>query len=287
MSKPTVTGFHDPATGTMTYLVSDERHRRAAVVDPVWDYEPKSGHLDTRSVDRLSLHIERRELTLDWILETHVHADHLSAAQLLKHRFGAPVAIGEHVRAVQRNFAALFHVEGEVPADGSQFDRLLADGETIEIGTLSARVLHTLGHTPACISYLVEDVAIVGDTLFMPDAGTARCDFPGGDARQLYRSIQRILALPEQTRIFVGHDYGGNGREPAWEASVAQHRRLNIHVGAGREEDEYVRMREARDRTLEAPTLILPALQVNIRGGRLPGAESNGTIYLKIPLDRL
>jgi glyoxylase-like metal-dependent hydrolase (beta-lactamase superfamily II) len=287
MNKPAVAGFHDPATGSVTYVVSDPSVRRAAVVDPLWEYEPKSARLDTRSVDRISTFIEREGLTLDWILETHVHADHLTAAQLLKHRFGAPIAIGEHVRKVQRNFAALYHVESDVPADGSQFDRLLAEGETLEIGTLTARVLHTPGHTPACISYLVGDAALVGDTLFMPDSGTARCDFPGGDAYQLYRSIRRLLALPEQTRLFVGHDYGGDGREPAWEASVAEQRRLNIHVGAGRDEDGFVRMRQERDRTLEAPTLILPALQVNIRAGRLPAAEANGTVYLKIPLNRL
>ena len=215
MSRPWVTGFHDQATGTITYVVADPTQRRAAVIDPVWDFEPKSARLSTRSADRISSFLEREQLALDWILETHVHADHLSAAQILRQRFGAPVAIGRKVSAVQRRFADLFGLEGEVRADGSQFDRLFDDGDRFPIGGLEARVMHTPGHTPACIAYLVADAAFVGDTLFMPDSGTARCDFPGGDARMLYRSIQRLLTLPEGTRILVGHDYGGNGREPA------------------------------------------------------------------------
>jgi glyoxylase-like metal-dependent hydrolase (beta-lactamase superfamily II) len=287
MIKPWVTGFHDRVTGTVTYVVADKVSRRAAVIDPVWDFEPKSGRLSTASVDRLSAFIEQERLTPDWIFETHVHADHLTAAQLLKSRFGAPIGIGRKVTQVQRTFAALYGIEGEVPADGSQFDRLFEEGDRFEIGELRGRVLHTPGHTPACVSYLVGDVALVGDTLFMPDAGTARCDFPGGDARTLFRSIRAILSLPAETRICVGHDYGGNGREIAWEASVADQRARNIHVGDGREEDGYVRLREERDRTLEAPTLILPALQVNIRAGALPAPEPNGTVYLKIPLNRL
>lgn len=287
MSTPWITGFHDQATGTVTYVVADRVGGRAAVIDPVWDFEPKSGRLSTLSADRISGFIEREGLTLDWVLETHVHADHLTAAQILKHRFGAPIGIGREVAAVQRTFAALYGIEREVRADGSQFDRLFEDGETLSIGALETRVLHTPGHTPACISYVVGDAAFVGDTLFMPDSGTARCDFPGGDARTLYRSIRRILGLPGHTRILVGHDYGGTGRDIAWEASVAEQRARNIHVGDERPEDDFVRLRQERDRTLDAPTLILPALQVNIRAGALPAAEANGTVYLKLPLNRL
>lgn len=287
MSKPWVTGFHDTSTGTVTYVVADRIQRRAAVIDPVWDFEPTSGRFSTASVDLVCAFLERERLTLDWILETHVHADHLSAAQILKDRFRAPVGIGQRVFVVQRAFAALYGIEAEIPADGSQFDRLFDDGETFSIGGLEARVLHTPGHTPACITFIVGDAAFVGDTLFMPDSGTARCDFPGGDARALYRSILRILSLPAETRIFVGHDYGGNGRDVAWEASVAEQQSGNIHVGAGQDEDTFVRIREERDRTLEAPTLILPALQVNIRAGALPEPAANGIVYLKIPLNRL
>jgi glyoxylase-like metal-dependent hydrolase (beta-lactamase superfamily II) len=287
MSTPWVTGFHDRATGTVTYVVADRATRSAAAIDPVWDFEPKSARLSTTSVDRLSHFLEQERLALEWILETHVHADHLTAAQLLKKRFGAPIGIGRQVSTVQRTFAHLYGIEGEMRADGSQFDRLFEEGDRFSIGELEAQVLHTPGHTPACITYLIADAAFVGDTLFMPDSGTARCDFPGGNARTLFRSIRRLLSLPPDTRVFVGHDYGGNGREVAWEASVAEHAARNIHVGAGREEEAYVKVREERDRTLEAPTLILPALQVNIRAGALPPADRNGTVYLKIPLDRL
>ena len=287
MSTPWVTGFHDPATGTVTYVVADRDSARAAVIDPVWDFEPKSGRLSTGSVDRIAAFIEAERLSLQWILETHVHADHLTGAQLLKQRFGAPIAIGRQVTAVQRSFAQLYNLEGEVAADGSQFDRLLEDGERFQIGSLEAEVLHTPGHTPACISYHIGDGLFVGDTLFMPDCGTARCDFPGGDARQLYRSIQRMMGLPGQTRVFVGHDYGSDGRAVAFEASLARHMAENVHVGAGRSEEDFARLREARDRTLDAPILILPAMQVNIRAGRLPTPEGNGTVYLKLPLNRL
>ncbi len=287
MSKPWVTGFHDPATGSVTYVVADPIRRRAAVIDPVWDFQPTSGRLATVSVDVVSAFLERERLALDWVLETHVHADHLTAAQALKQRFGAPICIGRHVCAVQRTFAAFYDIEAEIPADGSQFDRLFEDGETFAIGGLEAKVLHTPGHTPACITYVVGNAAFVGDTLFMPDSGTARCDFPGGDARMLHRSIRRILSLPAETRIFVGHDYGGDGRDFAWEASLAEQRSSNIHVGAGRDEEDFVRLRETRDRTLDPPTLILSALQVNIRAGALPAPETNGTVYLKLPLNRL
>jgi glyoxylase-like metal-dependent hydrolase (beta-lactamase superfamily II) len=287
MSNPWVTGFHDPATGSITYVVADPTTRRAAVIDPVWDLEPKSGRLSTHSLDRLCAFVQSEKLAIDWVLETHVHADHLTAAQLVKQRLGGRIAIGRHVCTVQRYFAELYAIEDEVAADGSQFDRLIEDGESFAIGELRAMVLHTPGHTPACISYVVGDAAFVGDTLFMPDAGTARCDFPGGNARTLFGSVGRLLSLRPDTRIFVGHDYGANGREVRWEASVAEHKERNIHVGGGREENAFVKLREERDRTLGAPTLILPALQVNIRAGRLPAPGANGTVYLKLPLNRL
>ncbi len=287
MHKPWVTGFHDPVTGTITFVVADPTQRRAAVIDPVWDFDPKSGRLATTFIDGVSAFLDREQLSLDWILETHVHADHLSSAQTLKHRYGAPIGIGRQVTVVQRTFAAFFDIDGEVPSDGSQFDRLFEDGEQFSIGGLEARVLHTPGHTPACISYVVGDACFVGDTLFMPDSGTARCDFPGGDARTLYRSIHRILSLPADTRIFVGHDYGGNGRDVRWQATAAEQRSQNIHVGPGRSEEDFVRLRQERDRTLAPPTLILPALQVNIRAGALPNPADNGVVYLKMPVNRL
>jgi glyoxylase-like metal-dependent hydrolase (beta-lactamase superfamily II) len=287
MSKPWVTGFHDPVTGTVTFVVADPTERKAAVIDPVWDFDPRSGRLATTSIDRVSAFLDREQLSLDWILETHIHADHLTSAQNLKHRFGAPIGIGRQVTVVQRTFAAFFDIEGEVSSDGSQFDRLFADGEQFSIGGLEARVLHTPGHTPACITYVVGDACFVGDTLFMPDSGTARCDFPGGDARTLYCSIHRILSLPADTRIFVGHDYGGNDREVRFETIVAEQRSRNIHVGNGRTEDDFVRLRQERDRTLAAPTLILSALQVNIRAGALPKPAENGVVYLKLPVNRL
>jgi glyoxylase-like metal-dependent hydrolase (beta-lactamase superfamily II) len=287
MSKPWVTGFHDPITGTVTFVVADPMQRRAAVIDPVWDFDPKSGRLATACVDLVSAFLDREDLSLDWILETHVHADHLSAAQILKHRFKVPIGIGRHVTTVQRSFAALYNIEREVPSDGSQFDRLFDDGERFSIGGLEARVLHTPGHTPACITYVVGDACFVGDTLFMPDSGTARCDFPGGDARALYRSIHSILSLPAETRIFVGHDYGGDGRDIRWETTAAEQRSQNIHIGNGRDEEDFVRLRQERDRTLAPPKLILPALQVNIRAGALPEPAPNGVVYLKIPVNRL
>src|SRR5262249_251753 len=257
------------------------------VVDPVWDFDPKSARLSTTGVDRVSAFLDRENLSLEWILETHVHADHLSAAQILKHRFGAPIGIGRQVAVVQETFAAFYDIGREVPSDGSQFDRLFDDGERFSIGGFEARVLHTPGHTPACITYIVDDAGFVGDTLFMPDSGTARCDFPGGDARVLYRSIHRILSLPADTRVFVGHDYGGNGREVRWQTTLAEERAQNVHVGQGREEEAFVRLRRERDRTLEPPMLILPALQVNIRAGVLPKPAANGVVYLKIPVNRL
>jgi glyoxylase-like metal-dependent hydrolase (beta-lactamase superfamily II) len=280
-------GFHDPDTGTISYVVHDRATRRAAVIDPVLDYDPKSGHTSTRSVDRLLAQVASEELQVDWILETHAHADHLSAACHVRERVGGRIGIGAHIREVQSTFAALFGFEPEFAADGSQFDHLFEDGETFRLGSVEARAMFVPGHTPADVAYLIDGAAFVGDTLFMPDVGSARADFPGGDARRLYRSIRRLLDLPDSTSIYVCHDYPPASRAAAWQSSVAEQRRGNVHVHDGVGEDEFVAMREARDRTLGAPTLILPALQVNVRGGRMPLADGNGIAYLRIPLNAL
>ena len=286
MPSPEVTAFHDPATGSLTYLVADAG--RSVVIDPVLDFEPAGGRTGTASAERLIAHIAERGLAVDAILETHIHADHLSAAAYLKDRLGAPVAAGSGVVAVQRTFKAFYNLGDGFTADGSAFDRLLADGETFAVGGIEARVLHTPGHTPACVSYLMGDAVFVGDTLFMPDSGTARCDFPGGDATLLYRSIRRLLALPEATRLFVCHDYGADGARPvAWETTVGAERAANIHVGGGTNEARFVARRRARDARLAPPRLILAAIQVNIRAGRLPPPEANGVAYLKLPLNAL
>lgn len=284
---PEVTGFFHEPTFSISYLVADPVTKHAAIIDSVLDYDHKAGRTSTRFADTIIAAAEQRGLTVDWVLETHVHADHLSAGAYLRDRLGATLAIGENVTEVQRYWADLFNTGPGFTADGSQFDRLFTDGDEFAIGALQARVLYTPGHTPACVSYVIGDAAFVGDTIFMPDYGTARCDFPGGDARQLYRSIQRLLSLPDQTRLFMCHDYGPGGRPYAWETTVADQKARNKHVGGGVPEDAFVVQREARDRELEAPNLILPSLQVNIRGGRLPPPEDNGTIYLKIPLNRL
>jgi len=286
MPSPEVTAFHDPATGSLTYLVADAG--RSVVIDPVLDFEPAGGRTGTASAERLIAHIAERGLAVDAILETHIHADHLSAAAYLKDRLGAPVAAGSGVVAVQRTFKAFYNLGDGFTADGSAFDRLLADGETFAVGGIEARVLHTPGHTPACVSYLMGDAVFVGDTLFMPDSGTARCDFPGGDATLLYRSIRRLLALPEATRLFVCHDYGADGARPvAWETTFGAERATNIHVGGGTNEARFVARRRARDARLAPPRLILAAIQVNIRAGRLPPPEANGVAYLKLPLNAL
>jgi glyoxylase-like metal-dependent hydrolase (beta-lactamase superfamily II) len=279
-----IRAFFDDASSTVTYLVSDAATGQAAVIDPVLDYDHRSGKVSTASADRVLDAARQAGLKITWILETHAHADHLSAAPCFTERTGARLAIGEHIRAVQTIFRAVFNLD-DVSADGSEFDRLLRDGETFAIGGLTVEVLHTPGHTPACVSYRIGDAVFVGDTLFMPDYGTARADFPGGDARTLYRSIRRILALPPQTRLFMCHDYKAPGRDHyAWETTVAEQRRHNVHVHDGVLEDEFVAMRQQRDATLAAPTLLLPSIQVNIRAGRLPRPESNGVGYLKIPL---
>ncbi|MFZ5505591.1 MAG: MBL fold metallo-hydrolase [Pseudomonadota bacterium] len=282
-----IESFFDEATNTVSYIVFDRTTHACAVVDSVLDYDPKSGRTSTASADRIIARVRELGARLEWILETHVHADHLSAAPWIKQQLGGWLGIGEHIVTVQQVFGKLFNAGSEFVRDGSQFDHLFRDGETFTIGSLQARALHTPGHTPACMSYLIEDAAFVGDTLFMPDYGTARCDFPGGDARMLYRSIRTLLALPPETRLFMCHDYMPDGRAPRWETTVADERAHNIHVHDGISEEDFVAMRTARDATLDMPVLILPSVQVNMRAGHLPPPEDNGTRYLKIPLDAL
>ena len=280
---PDVQTFFDPATFTATHLVSDPATRMAAIIDPVLDFEPKSGKLSTTSADALLKAVADRELRLAYVLETHAHADHLSAGDHIRRLTGAKLIIGAHITEVQTVFAPMFDAD-DVKPDGSQFDILLREGDTLSLGDLQIGVLHTPGHTPACNTYLIGDAAFVGDTLFMPDYGTARADFPGGDARTLYHSIQKILALPEATRVFVGHDYLPAGRsEYRWETTVAAESAGNVHVHVGITEDDFVGMREARDATLAPPTLILPSLQVNIRAGAMPPASPSGKVFLKLP----
>lgn len=283
---PLVTAFFDEATFTVSYVVGDPSGKSAAIIDSVLDYDPKSGRTSTGSADRIVEHVRAEDLTIDWILETHVHADHLSAGAYLKAKLGGRLAIGDHVGAVQTTFKKIFNIEPEFRTDGSQFDRLFRDGEGFAIGALRARALYTPGHTPACVTYLIGNAAFVGDTLFMPDYGTARTDFPGGDAATLYRSIQRLYELPPATRLFMCHDYKAPGRDRyAWETTVAEQRRANVHLSAGIGEADFVRMRTERDKTLSMPLLILPSVQVNMRGGHFPPPEENGISYLKIPLN--
>ncbi len=281
---PKIHAYFDEATHTVSYLVVDPSTRAAAVVDPVLDYEHSSGTISATSARQILADVKEAGLTLQWVLETHAHADHLSAAPFLQRETGARIVIGEHIAQVQRIFADTFNLKN-ISGTGAEFDKLVRDGETFQLGSLKVSVLHTPGHTPACIAYRIGDAAFVGDTLFMPDYGTARTDFPGGDARTLYRSIRRLLALPPATRLFLCHDYKAPGRdEYAWETTVAEQLALNIHIHEGISEDEFVAMREARDATLAVPALLLPAVQVNIRAGRLPAPEDNGVPYLKIPL---
>ncbi len=283
-----VTAFFDPATFTYSYVVSDPETHRCALIDPVLNYDPASGRSTFTAADALIRHVLEHELEVQWLLETHVHADHLSAAPYLKERLGGRLAIGDRITAVQESFGKLFNTGSEFATDGRQFDCLFGDGDTFEVGNIRAQAIHTPGHTPACMTYVIGDAAFVGDTLFMPDYGTARCDFPGGDARTLYRSIQKLFMLPGETRVFMCHDYGAPGREAfRYETTIAAEREHNVHIHSGISEDQFVAMRIARDATLAMPTLILPAVQVNMRGGRLPEPESNGTRYLKIPLNVL
>lgn len=282
-----VRSFHDPATGTVTHVVYEKPGSACAIVDPVLDFDAKSGRTATASVEKVADFVRAQQLRVEWILETHAHADHLSGAPWLRARLGGRIAIGAGITRVQGVFRKLFNLEPSFAADGREFDHLFADGEYFRIGELQAQVLAMPGHTPACVAYQVGDAVFVGDTLFMPDVGTARCDFPGGSAVQLYRSIRRLLSLPPSTRLFMCHDYPPAGRAPRWETTVAEQREANIHVHDGVGEEDFVAMRTARDATLEMPHLILPAIQVNIRAGQMPPAEANGVTYLKIPVNAL
>jgi glyoxylase-like metal-dependent hydrolase (beta-lactamase superfamily II) len=285
--RPEVHAFFDPETNTVSYVVRDPGSAACAVIDPVLDFDLAAGRISYRSADQLIAFIRERAYTLEWLIETHVHADHLSAAPYLQRALGGRIGIGEHICAVQQTFGRIFNEGTEFRRDGSQFDRLFAEGDTWQLGGISARVMHTPGHTPACTTHLVGDAAFVGDTLFMPDAGSARADFPGGDARTLFRSMRRILSLPGETRLFLCHDYGPGGREIRWESTVAEQRAHNIHVGEGIDEEQFVRLRTARDATLGMPRLILPSLQVNMRAGHLPPADADGRRFLKLPVNAL
>lgn len=286
--KPDVEAFFDEATFTVSYVVSDPSTKKAAIIDSVLDYDPKSGRTRKDSADAVIAFVREQGLDVDWILETHVHADHLSAAPYIKEQLGGELAIGANITTVQDVFGKVFNAGTEFQRDGSQFDHLFKDGEQFGFGSIEAKAIHTPGHTPACMTFVIGDAGFVGDTLFMPDYGTARCDFPGGDARTLYRSIQKIFALPDETRLFMCHDYKAPGRDDyAWETTVGEQKAKNIHVGAGKTEEDFVKMRTERDATLAMPVLILPSVQINMRAGELPPAEDNGTRYMKIPIDTL
>jgi len=283
--QPNVTSFHHAGTGTWTYVVADPVSREAAIIDPVLDYDWKSGRTDTAAADRIVEHARANALQLRWILETHAHADHLSSAQYLKRVLGGETAIGQGIRSVQRTFKTLFGLGPEFQPDGSQFDRLLDDDATLPLGTGSIHVMPTPGHTNDSVSFLVGNAVFIGDTLFMPDSGSARCDFPGGDAAELYRSVQRLFSLPSGTRVFVCHDYSPGGRAAVCETTIDEQRRANTHIRDGVDQAAFVKMRTARDATLDVPNLIIASVQVNIRAGRLPPAEADGVSYLRVPLD--
>lgn len=284
---PTVHGLFDPVTWTVTYVAYDRDGGAAAIIDSVLDYDPKSGRTRTDSAQKVVAFIREHRLQVAFILETHAHADHLSAAPWLREQLGGKIAIGSRIRTVQEVFKGIFHLEAAFRADGSQFDRLIEDGETFQIGALTAEAISVPGHTPACMAYRIGDAVFVGDTLFMPDVGTARCDFPGGDAHTLYRSVRKLLSLPPATRLFMCHDYPPNGRAIRFESTVAEQRTANIHINDGVSEAQFVEMRSKRDATLDMPVLILPAVQVNIRAGQMPPPEANGVAYLKIPVNAL
>ena len=286
-TKPAVEAFFDPVSSTISYVVQDPASNACAVVDSVLDLDYASGRIKTDSADRMIAFIKDNNLDLQWIIETHVHADHLSAAPYIQEQVGGKIGIGEKITVVQETFGKVFNEGTEFQRDGSQFDRLFQDGDTYQVGEMTAQVMHTPGHTPACTVHVIGDTAFVGDTLFMPDGGSARCDFPGGSAEELYDSIQRILALPDETRLFMCHDYGPGGREIAWETSVRDEKSENIHVGNGKTKAEFVEFRTTRDAQLSMPKLIVPSLQVNMKAGELPAAEDNGLSYFKVPINGL
>ncbi len=288
MLHPEVFSFFDVPTNTASYVLKDPATNAAAIIDSVLDFDAAAGRTETKAADEIIAFVKERGLDVQWLLETHVHADHLSAAPYLKDKLGGKIAIGANITVVQDVFGKVFNAGTEFERDGSQFDALFKDGDRIRIGEMTGYAMHTPGHTPACMTYVFGDAAFIGDTLFMPDYGTARADFPGGSARDLYRSIRKVLALPPETRLFLCHDYKAPGRDAfAWETTVAEQRRSNVHVRDGVTEDEYVAMREARDKTLGMPKLIIPSIQVNMRAGDLPEPEDNGVRYLKVPLNKL
>lgn len=286
--KPNVKAFFDEATNTISFVVSDPNGNSCAIVDSVLDFDYSSGRTDTKSADEIIEYVTSEGLEVQWILETHVHADHLSAAPYIQEKVGGQIGIGDNIKIVQDTFGKVFNEGTEFERDGSQFDALFVEGSSFHIGQMRGDVLHTPGHTPACLTYVIGDAAFVGDTMFMPDFGTARCDFPGGSAETLYNSVQKILTLPDETRIFVGHDYKAPGRDEfAWETTVAEQKNANIHVGAGKSMNEFVEMRETRDATLDMPKLIIPSLQVNMRAGQMPPADEQGDVFLKVPVNKI
>ncbi|UZD91681.1 MBL fold metallo-hydrolase [Cognatishimia activa] len=286
--KPDVTGFFDTDTNTVSYVVVDPDGSSCAIVDSVLDFDFASGHTNTKSADDVIEFVRSRELKVEWLLETHVHADHLSAAPYIQQKVGGKIGIGDRITVVQDTFGKIFNEGTEFQRDGSQFDQLFQEGDVFMIGQMRCDVMHTPGHTPACLTYVIGDAAFVGDTLFMPDFGTARCDFPGGSSEELYNSIQKILTLPDETRIFVGHDYKAPGRDKfAWETTVAEEKASNVHIGQGASKDSFVEMRDSRDATLSKPKLIIPSLQVNMRAGNMPEPDEDGDVFLKVPVNKL
>lgn len=285
---PNVTAFFDEATNTVSYVVADPNGSACAVIDSVLDFDYASGNTDTKSADAVIAFVRDSGLTVEWLLETHVHADHLSAAPYLQENLGGQIGIGDRITVVQDTFGKVFNEGTEFQRDGSQFDRLFVDGDSLMIGQMRCDIMHTPGHTPACMTFVIGDCAFVGDTLFMPDFGTARCDFPGGSSELLFQSIQRILSLPDETRVFVGHDYKAPGRDQfAWETTVAEEKASNVHIGGDASKERFIAMRDARDATLSKPKLIIPSLQVNMRAGNMPEPDADGDVYLKVPLNKL
>ena len=285
---PNITAFFDQATNTISYIVCDPNGSACAVIDSVLDFDFASGRTDTRSADKLINYIKENKLDVQWLLESHVHADHLSAAPYIQMEVGGKIGIGSHITDVQETFGKIFNEGTEFQRDGSQFDKLFVEGDTFHIGQLRGDVLHTPGHTPACMTYVIGDAAFVGDTLFMPDFGTARCDFPGGSSENLFSSIQKILSLPDATRIFVGHDYKAPGREHyAWETTVGEQKKKNIHIKSGKSKEGFVKLRDERDAKLAMPKLIVPSLQINMRAGNMPEPDEQGDVFLKVPINKM